>query len=222
MMVNVIKKEAIGDHKKDYAILNIFDLNGQNSAGHLFLRYSLTCYFDVDQKNVEQVTEMMINIGLGVLKKERQRKGFIEPKANVQSQLADSAVLVDVSPMLSYLYLINNKSGRSRMAYSPFSDGNFELQAKTVKLYPNSDMTLINLPIKQTPQKGMIDWPMTIHLSKCRKKSGVMSFLGSDVVELLGSKEDFAYGTKSMGINGAIFYNSWSINHILFEQNKQK
>lgn len=222
MMVNVIKKEAIGDHKKDYAILNIFDLNGQNSAGHIFLRYSLACFFDVDQKNVEQVTEMMINIGLGVLKKERQRKGFIEREANVQFQLADSAVLVDVSPMLSYLYLIDNKSGRSRMAYSPFSDGNFELQAKTVKLYPNSDMTLINLPIKQTPQKGMIAWPMTIHLSKCRKKSGVMSFLGSDVAELLGSKEDFAYGTKSFGINDSIYYYSWAINHILFEQNKQK
>lgn len=222
MMVNVIGKEVMGDHNnKDYAILNIFDLNGQNSAGHIYLRYSLACHFDSGRNSVQQVTDRLINIGLGVLKKERQRKGFVGRAANVESQWTDSVVLVDVSPMLSYLYLIDNRSGRSRMAYSPFSDGDLELKAKTVRLYPNSDMTLLNLPIKQTHLKGMIDWPMTLHLRRCRRKSGVMSFLGSDEVSLLGSTMNCSYGTKSFELNAVNDDYFWAINHLLFEKHKQ-
>lgn len=215
VMINLITKESMGkDYKHDYVVLNVFDLNSQNSASHIYLRYSLMCFFDCQTTSEIEAASKMIKIADYVLKSERQKPGHFDTDAFFETEDLSSGITVDVSPMLSYLYLL--KKGKSRMVYSPFADGECGLKGKTVKIFPKETMTLLNLPVIHKHPEIKKDDDMTAKtIDKCFRKKETLTFIEPDIVEFANSGPvDYAYGRKDYDINGVSFL-SWKLDDVI-------
>jgi len=213
VMVNIIGRETLGlEYKYDYAVLNIYDLNSQNDPRRIFLRFSMVCFFD-RKKNETAVKEARIRmheIASFVLKSEHEVAGYITNNAFTQNKNLDSGIQVDVSPMLSYLYLL--KKGKHRMVYSPFKDGDVNLTSKTIKIFPNTNMVLMNLPTKHKYPENKTENPTKIELGKnCHKTENIL-FLQNDTVKFMDNEKCWEYGTPVPYHNGITYY-SYSIDY---------
>ena len=207
VVVNIIDKTDLNSIQYHYAVLNIFDTHSQSSANRIFLRYSLMCFFS-DSTTKETVTKQLLQVASRVLKNEKQRIGHVAPKPNIAYSDTGSSVCVDVSPMLSYLFLL--KKGTTRMVYSPFADGCLDLSSKRIRLFPQTGMILKNTPVGyRTPvyrdEKGFHD-PTMIEYRSQNHKFGTLSFQGSDAVSLLKEEKDFSYGHQESCAHGITYY----------------
>ncbi len=226
VQVNIIKKEALGSqYKNDYAVLNIYDHNSRNSANRIFLRYSLACFFDLSQTTEREVTDQLINVARYVLQSERQKSGFIENEPNVDNNVEEQGLDVDVSPMLSYLYLL--KKGKSRLVYSPFedgcaplSDGRPGLVRKTIKVFPNATMALLNLPFKYRYPEMKVNGPTKVVFEKCYHEAECMDFLGADRIKFLNVEKDWTMGAEVATVD-EVTLRSWSLGIIVDDVNHQ-
>ena len=221
VMVNIIKKKALRNkYANDFAILNIFDLNSQNQAHRIYLRYSMMCFYDESGTADAEVTEMMLKRAEYVLKSERQPIGYVEKTAFADTIGLKSWVEVDVSPMLSYLYLL--ASGKKRLVYSPFRDGCMGLTHKTISVFPNKTMTLLNLPIKHAkPEIKIDDSQITISINGLFKKTEPMVFQGSDEIRFVNEIVNYSYGQMIHAVNGDAVM-AWKLDDIIFECIKNK
>ena len=200
VVINLIYTKTNG-----YAVLNIFDLNSQNSSNRIFLRYSLMCLFD--RKTTEnKVTTQLLEVARRVLKSERQKAGYMGTNTTCFSK--EQTVQVDVSPMLSYLFLL--KRGKTRMVYSPFADGKLNLVSKPITLFPQETMILKNMPAGYTKpvfrdEKGFSD-PTIIKYAPKNFKSSTLAFFGSDTIRLLDEEKNFSYGHPEPSAEGTAYY----------------
>lgn len=231
VQVNIIRKgtfnDILGDdYKLDYAILNIYDLNCRNRANHIFLRCSIVCNFDGNQSDAYVTKELLQVAKEKILKSEKQELGFFDMVAYREKPEDETGVEVDVSPMLTYLYLLKEgkegkkvKRRKCRLVYSPFVDGRPPfldgrpgLPNKTVKIYPNSVMTLLNLPFKyQNPaaNKNLGDKET---FNPRRKKTETLYFKGADKIGFLDDKEhNYSKGRLEGGVT-----NTWSLDSLVF------
>ena len=210
VMVNIIGRETLGaDYNEDYAVLNIFDLNSQNASNRIFLRFSLMCFFDRNSVNVKDVRTKLLNLARYVLKSERQSNGHFAELAFSQKQYSDSGIKVDVSPFLSYLYLV--KKGKNRLVYSPFRDGKLGLAVKTIDVFSNANMVLMNLPIKFKYPENRIEDPSKIELGKNYHKTENLVFLGNDTIKFMDKEKRWGYGNP-VPFHAGITYYSWRID----------
>lgn len=221
VMVNVIDRNELKENCGcDYAVLNIFDLNSSNACDRIYLRYSLTCSFDAGAMSNADATARLLHVAKHVLRSERCRTGYIENEVHTALPVIAPVIRVDVSPMLSYLYLLNLSRGKkSRLVYSPFADGRNDLTTKTVRLYHNEGMCLLNLPIRYPKPHEEREILTKIELRSPKRITSLL-FDGSDIVRLLGDNLDCSYGKKVQTYNGAAFY-SWDINSKIFSINLQ-
>ena len=209
VVVNIIQKGSINSdgYSNDYAVLNIFDTHSQLAANHIFLRYSLMCSLN-NGITGNQAVEILTKVAFLVLKSERQKIGHVETKPNTLHSSLGSSVTVDVSPMLSYLFLL--KKGGSRMVYSPFADGKLGLSSKTIKLYPQTVMILKNVPVgykkpNYSQEKGF-HGAATITFNPQKRKYAPLTFKGGDLVRLLETEKDFSYGHLEPCVGGVSCY----------------
>ena len=220
IQVNIIRKEVLGStYDYDFAVLNIYDHNSRNSASRIFLRYSLACFFDRSQTSEQAVTDRLIGVARYVLKSEGQKASFIGTEPYMEQDFAMQGLEVDVSPMLSYLYLL--KKGKSRLVYSPFkdgcpplSDGRQGLVRKTIKVYPNASMTLLNLPFKYRHPEMKVNGPTKVVYEKCIHEAECMDFLGDDRIKFLGVEIDWTMGVAVGSVNG-VTHRSWPMDIII-------
>ena len=221
VMVNVIGRNELKENCGcDYAVLNIFDLNSSNACDHIYLRYSLTCSFDAGTMSSDDATARLLHVAKHVLRSEGRRAGYIEDVAYSAMPVTAPVIRVDVSPMLSYLYLLNLSRGKkSRLVYSPFADGRNDLTTKTVRLYHNEGMCLLNLPIRYPKPHEERENLTKIELRSPKRITSLL-FDGSDIVRLLGDNLDCSYGKKIQTYNGTAFF-SWDINSKIFSSNLQ-
>lgn len=219
VMVNVIGRNELKENCGcDYAVLNIFDLNSSNACDCIYLRYSLTCSFDADAMSNADVIARLLHVAKHVLRSERCRPGYIENEVRTDVPASAPVIRVDVSPLLSYLYLLNLSRGKkSRLVYSPFADGRNDLTTKTVRLYHNEGMCLLNLPIRYPRPHEERETLTKIEL-KSPKRITSLHFDGSDIVRLLEDSLDCAYGKIVQTYCGMTFF-SWDINSKLFRIN---
>lgn len=225
VQVNIIRKEVLGS-KYDYAVLNIYDHNSRNSASHIFLRYSLACFFDRGQTAEQAATDQLIEVARYVLNSERQKASFVETKPYTEQDYAEQGMDVDVSPMLSYLYLL--KKSESRLVYSPFkdgcpplSDGRQGLVRKTVKVFHNSSMTLLNLPFIYRHPEMKVNGPTKVVYEKCFHEAECMDFLGDDRIKFLGVENDWTMGITVDTVDGPT-HRSWPLDLVVDDAIKQK
>ncbi len=216
VLVNIIHQEVVGG-KSDYAILNIFDYNSRNLANRIFLRYSLVCYFHRGQITEKNVAENMIRVARFVLKSEKLEMGTV--RINVNDKMQNSDIEVDVSPMLTYLYLV--MKGKGYLAYSPFADGRqpladgrLGLSNKTVKVIPNTTMTLLNLPFKYSHPEMKVNGPTTEVFDKVYRTNEVLTFLGNDKIKFHNVERDWSLGVPFETKDGKT-YRSWSLDTII-------
>lgn len=227
VQVNIIRRTLLGEqYKMDYAILNIYDLNSSNAANHIFLRYSLMSFFDSNKMPEAKATELLIAIARHVLGSEGQKIGFIEECAYTNLPSGRTGISVDVSPMLSYIYL--HKKGKSRLAYSPFADGRPPLAdgrpsmtSVAVKVFPNEPMTMLNLPMRYKHPELKINVSNKEVLARCYREKESMVFLGHDKVKFLNVEKDWSSGLP-VGCYGGITFYSWSLDAIVSDINKKK
>ena len=227
VQVNIIRKEVLGStFNEDYAVLNIFDHNSCNSANRIFLRYSLACFFDHNQTTEQTVADRLIEVAHYVLKSEHQKASYIESKPYMKYDFEEQGLDVDVSPFLSYLYLL--KKGQSRLVYSPFkdgcqplSDGRQGLVRKTIKVFPNFSTTLLNLPFKYRHPEMKVNGPTKVAFEKCFHEAECMDFLGDDRIRFLGVEKDWTMGVAVGSVNGST-HRSWPLDVIIEDANKQK
>ena len=219
VMVNVIGRNELKENCGcDYAVLNIFDLNSSNACDRIYLRYSLTCSFDAGTISYADAIARLLHVAKHVLRSERCRAGHIEKEVHTAMPAIAPVIRVDVSPMLSYLYLLNLSQGKkSRLVYSPFADGRDDLTTKTVRLYHNEGMCLLNLPIRHPRPHKEFETLTKIQLRSPKRITHIL-FDGGDIVHLLGEKLDCSYGKKVQTYNGSAFF-SWNINNELFDIN---
>lgn len=219
VMVNVIGRNELKENCGcDYAVLNIFDLNSSNACDRIYLRYSLTCSFDAGTMSNADATARLLQVAKHVLRSERCRPGYIENEVRTAMPATAPVIRVDVSPMLSYLYLLNLSRGKkSRLVYSPFSDGRNDITSKTVRLYHNEGMCLLNLPIRY-PRPHKKRESLTMIELKSPKRITHLLFEGDDIVRLLDDRLDCAYGKRVHTYYGTAFF-SWDINSNLFRIN---
>lgn len=216
VQVNIIR--GGNKYKEDYAILNIFDLNSSNAANCIFLHYSLMCFYDGKQKTETTATEQLLEVADYVLQSERQKAGYMEKAAYTLMPQGKTGVAVEVSPLLSYLYLLIK--GKSRLAYSPFADGYYGLASKVVKVFPTDTMTLLNLPFKYNNPEMKINGPTKVVLEKCYRENEAMLFLGNDVVRFLNVEKNWSSGLPVNAVDG-VTYSSWSLDEIINDISKQ-
>lgn len=221
VMVNVIGRNELEENCGcDYAVLNIFDLNSSNACDRIYLRYSLTCSFDACTISHADATARLLHVAKHVLRSERCRTGYIDNEVHSVIPAIAPVIRIDVSPMLSYLYLLNLSRGKkSRLVYSPFADGRNDLTTKTVRLYHNEGMCLINLPIRYPKPHEERENLTKIELRSPKRITSLL-FEGSDIVCLLGDNLDCSYGKKVQTYNGTSFF-SWDINSKIFSINLQ-
>jgi len=225
VLVNIIHKQTLGgDYKNDYAILNIFDFNSRHTANRIFLRYCLVCFFDSAQIKEEDAAGKLVAVARFVLHSEHLKMGSVN--INLDDKPGCGNVDVDISPMLSYLYLL--KKGENRILYSPFadgrqplSDGSFGLTNKTVKVFPKCTMTLLNLPFKYKHPERKIDGPNKVVYNKIYRETEVLTFLGNDRVRFLNVERDWASGIRSTCLDGST-YRAWPLTTIMDDLSKQK
>ena len=219
VMVNIISRNELKENCGcDYAVLNIFDLYSGNACDRIYLRYSLTCSFDAGTMSNADATARLLQVAKHVLRSERCRPGYIENEVRTDVPASAPVIRVDVSPLLSYLYLLNLSRGKkSRLVYSPFADGRNDLTTKTVRLYHNEGMCLLNLPIRYPRPHEERETLTKIEL-KSPKRITSLHFDGSDIVRLLEDSLDCAYGKIVQTYCGMTFF-SWDINSKLFRIN---
>ena len=230
VQVNIIRKEAFNkilgdDYKLDYAILNIYDLNCRNRANHIFLRCSIVCNFNGNQSDADVTKKLLQVAEKNILKGERQKLGFFAAVAYKEEPEDETGVEVDASPMLTYLYLLKEgeegkrvKTKKSRLVYSPFVDGRSPLldgrpglTSKTVQIYSNSVMTLLNLPVKYKKPAAKKKFGDEESFNLRRKKSETLYFKGADKIRFLDKELNFSNGRLEGGVT-----NTWSLDSLVF------
>ena len=209
VVINIIQNGSVKSDgcSGNYAVLNIFDTHSQLAANRIFLRYSLMCFLNNDTTGIQAV-EMLTKVACRILKNERQKIGYVETKPITAYSSLGSSVIVDVSPMLSYLFLL--KKGGTRMVYSPFADGKLGLSSKTIKLYPQTGMILKNAPVgyikhDYLQEKGF-HGATTITFNPQKRKYAPLTFKGGDLVRLLETEKDFSYGHLEPCVGGVSCY----------------
>lgn len=204
VVVNIIYTKNNGG----YAVLNIFDLNSQNSSNRIFLRYSLMCLFERSKtENRETIaTARLLEVARRVLKSEKQKAGYMGTNSTCFSK--EQTIQVDISPMLSYLFLL--KEGKTRMVYSPFADGKLNLVSKPITLFPRENMILKNMPTGYRKPVFRDEWgladPTMIRYTRQNFKSSTLAFFGSDSIRLLNEEKNFAYGHPEPSAEGTAYY----------------
>lgn len=202
VVINVLPTKNT-ENSYTYAALNIFDINSQHSANRIFLRYSLMCFCDNPPKSgANEITSTLIGIAKNILKREKQTIGHIEEFPQTNRGTNKLLTTVDVSPMLSYLYLRTRR--HSHMIYSPFVDGKFGLGNKQVEIYPKQYMELLNYHIrcKNTLRINRIVTPFNGR----SHKHETLRFLGNDQVLFFDTQLDFSYGHPEQCIDGTTYY----------------
>ena len=203
VMVNIMATTNTHNYKFNYAALNIFDTNSQHSANRIFLRYSLMCFFDISEgMTYNQVSAKLVEVAKHVLKREKQTIGTIEETPNFEDYDCKPSVTVDVSPMLSYIYL--RTSQQSRMIYSPFTDGKINLANKQVEIYPRKYMELLNFPIRCKSVIHVNRIATTFDARSQRYET--LQFLGNDLVVFNRTQLDFSYGHPEQCFDGTTYY----------------
>lgn len=211
VMVCLIKRNTLdGNFKQDYAVLNIFDLNSQGIANRIFLRYSMMCHIDADTTYTK-----LLEIAKHVLRSEHQKPGFFDKWLYDDNENLASNIMVDINPMLSYLYLLSKKE--KRLVYSPFTDGRLDLTSKTVKIFPSATMSLVNLPLKHDhPEIKKDNNPTTMMFEPCPKKTETLFFHGDCKVTFFYEDRNYANGIPGASIDGPT-HSSWDLNDNIFD-----
>lgn len=204
VVINIIYPK---NNTNGYAVLNIFDLNSQNSSNRIFLRYSLMCLFERTQKeSKEMATTQLLEVARRVLKDEKLKTGYMGINTTCFSK--EQTIQVDVSPMLSYLFLL--KRGKTRMVYSPFADGKLDLVSKPITLFPQENMILKNMPTGYREPIFRDEWgladPTMIRYAPQNFKSSTLAFFGSDSIRLLDEEKNFSYGHPEPSAEGTAYY----------------
>lgn len=213
VLVNIFYPGDTSKYKYMYAVLNIYDTNSRQSADRVFLRYSLMCFFNDNQLDFKTITSELIGIARYVLKCEKQKIGYIEKKANFMYNSRESDITVDVSPMLSYLYL--RTKSHSRMIYSPFKDGKIDLTNKQVELYPKRQMELVNYPVFS---KNIVYLSRSVVKFNARsQRMEALKFDGNDIVRFFDDKIDYSYGHPEQCFDGITYYsvNANELNELI-------
>ena len=204
VVVNIIYTKNNGD----YAVLNIFDLNSQNSSNRIFLRYSLMCLFEKTKNERKKTVAIarLLEVARRVLKSEKQKAGYMGTNSTDPNK--EQTIQVDVSPMLSYLFLL--KRGKTRMVYSPFADGKLSLVSKLIPLFPREKMILKNMPTGYEKLVFRDEWgladPTMIRYAPKNFKSSTLAFFGSDSIRLLDEEKNFSYGHPEPSAEGTAYY----------------
>ena len=183
-MVNVIKgSTVVEDCSHDYLALNIFDLNCQQSADRIYLRYSLM-FLLKNKAAIEALTQKILNLAGCILKNERQKFGHFDKKAYDDNDRLQSDILVRASAMLNYVYLKNGE--KKRMVYSPFDGEHIEPFSKKIRT-GRGVVSIAHSPIRTS-------WMCNEVSCTSYGLRNLITFLGNDKIEIMDEEKDFAYG----------------------------
>lgn len=183
-MVNVIKGGAIDEGcSHDYLALNIFDLNCQQSADRIYLRYSLM-FLLKDKTVIGAVIQKLLNLARYILENERQEFGYFDKKAYDDNDQLRSDILVRASAMLNYVYLKNGE--KKRMVYSPFDGEHIEPFSKKIRT-GRGVVSIAHSPIRTS-------WMCNEVSRTSYRLRNLITFLGNDKIEILDEEQDLSYG----------------------------